>query len=85
LVIFESIIVWFFFLLVVVVLIKVFLAEKRGGITVGVFKWIPLAIWGGVGLCLILNAAISRPMEALIGVGITLIGLPIYFLEKRGQ
>ncbi len=30
-----------------------------------------------------LNAVVTRPKETLIGVGIVLLGAPIYFLSRR--
>ncbi len=83
LVLLESIVVWLFFLLVVIVLIKIFISEKKEGKKISVLKWIPAVIWGAAGLCLVINAGISAPKEALIGILIALMGLPVYYLEKH--
>jgi len=42
------------------------------------YPWVPLLFCAGA-VGLVLNTVIKQPMEALIGVGLIGVGIPVYF------
>ncbi len=77
-------VLWIFFVMGVV---GVFILRKRGlsskeAYRVPLYPVVPLVGALG-GLFILISTLIDAPYRSLIGLGITLIGLPVYFLLKR--
>lgn len=79
-------VIWFFYILV---FIAVFIMRKKEPdlerpYKVPFFPVIPIiAIVGG--FYIVLNTLITQPLNAAIGIGLTLLGLPIYLYKKSKQ
>lgn len=77
-------VIWFFYILVFV---AVFIMRKKEPdlerpYKVPFFPIIPIiAIIGGI--YIVLNTLITQPLNSAIGIGLTLLGLPIYFYKKN--
>jgi basic amino acid/polyamine antiporter, APA family len=47
------------------------------------YPWVPLAFFGGV-LVIVISALVQHPITTLAGIGLTLLGVPVYLLRRRG-
>lgn len=81
----SMLMVWVFFTITVS---GIFILRKRKDLVstykVPLYPWVPLiGIIGGLYICV--STVITEPIYALIGIGVTLLGLPAYALIKRAN
>jgi APA family basic amino acid/polyamine antiporter len=53
----------------------------REGLPPG-YPWVPLVFFVGV-LVIVISALVQHPMTTLAGIGLTLLGVPVYLLRRR--
>jgi APA family basic amino acid/polyamine antiporter len=46
------------------------------------YPWVPLAFFVGV-LVIVTSALVQHPVTTLVGIGLTLLGLPVYLIGRR--
>jgi hypothetical protein len=59
-----------------------FLAFAVAAVMVLRRPWVPLVFFGGV-LVIVISALVQHPMTTLAGIGLTLLGVPVYLLSRR--
>lgn len=76
--------IWIFYIMTFITVIKLRKTEPdmERPYRVPLYPVVPIIAIGG-GLFVVINQIVTNPVQAFIGIGVTLLGLPIYYYQKN--